>query len=136
MDDTAEPGVTYSYWVQVHEPDGTSFMNGPLSGRVESRGSITLARPATPNPVRGSTLFEYAIGSDIALAGAVPVTLQLLDLQGRVTRTLHRGDQSAGKYKVTWNLRDDHGARVTPGVYFLRFHAGPVNQQQKVMVVR
>lgn len=136
LDDTATPGETWSYWVLVHEPDGTSFMNGPVTARVQGRASLTLAQPARPNPARQGAVFEYAIGTDIAAAGAVPVTLQLVDLQGRVARTLQHGPQEAGAYRIAWNLSDDRGARVAPGVYFLRLHAGAVHQQQKVVVVR
>ena len=136
LDAGAAPGETWSYWVLVHEPDGTSFMNGPVTAGVQGRASITLAQPARPNPARHAAVFEYAIGTDVAATGAVPVTLQLVDLQGRVTRTLQHGAQDAGAYRLTWDLSDDRGVRVAPGVYFLRLHAGPVHQQHKVMVVR
>lgn len=135
LDRAVAPGVTYYYWIQIHEPDGTSFMNGPVHGRLESRAAMTWARSPVPNPVRRSALFEYAVGHDVADSGPVDVSLQLVDLQGRVARTLAKGPRSAGEYRVTWDVSDDRGQRVAPGVYFLRLRAGDVAEQKKVMVV-
>jgi len=135
VDAAVEPGVTYHYWIQVQDPSGASFMNGPIA--ITAGGaSITFAAPPRPNPVARGAAFEYAIGADVAAAGTVEVSLRLHDLQGRAVKTLRSGRQGAGQYRVEWNATDDAGRRVAPGMYWLRFRAGAVTQSQRVTVLR
>jgi flagellar hook assembly protein FlgD len=97
---------------------------------------VTFATGAQPNPVAGRTQFQYAIGADVAAGGPVPVSLTLHDLQGRLVRTLRAGSEGVGKYHVEWDARDDAGRQVGTGIYYVRFRAGAIQQNQKVSVVR
>jgi hypothetical protein len=135
VDATAEAGVTYFYWVEMRVPGGSSVMNGPVAATLRGNPLATFAAPARPNPVKGATMFEYAVGSDVAGPGEADVSLAVLDLQGRVVRVLTAGRQAAGAYRVAWHADDARGNRVDPGMYWLRFRAGPVTQVVKVAVV-
>ena len=70
-----------------------------------------------PNPFSGGTTILYA------LPRPMPVRLAIYDITGRKVRTLVNGIQSAGESRVTWDGRDEHGARVSAGVYIYRLEA-------------
>ena len=73
---------------------------------------------AFPNPFvrRTSIVFD--------LAASTNVRLEILDLQGRVVRTLADGERHAGRHTAEWDGRDGGGAPVAEGLYFARI-TGP-----------
>ena len=107
---------------------GTVGVDGPSP-------ALTFLRPTQPNPVTSGAVFRYAIGREIAAKGSVPVSLRLHDLQGRQVRSLRRTRQGIGEYEVRWDGTDDRGARLAPGIYYLRLTAGGAHGEQKVAVV-
>jgi hypothetical protein len=132
-DVSATGGVRYHYWVLVHEVDGSSFMNGPVSAMVGA--AVTFAAPPRPNPaVRGAT-FEYAVGADVAGHGPVAVSLRLYDLQGRQMRLLRDAPQGQGQYRVDWDGLTDDGRRLAAGVYLMRLQAGTLGATCRLIVV-
>ncbi len=136
LDQTAEPGHAYNYWIELREADGNVIWNGPVSATSAGAPSVTFAASAHPNPVSSRTSFDYAIGSDVAARGPVAVSLTVHDLQGRLVRTLRDEPQGVGQYRVEWDAADGGGRRLGAGVYYLRFRAGPVQQSRKISVVR
>src|SRR5207247_2088825 len=70
-----------------------------------------LYRPS-PNPFARTTRFAYAIpGSSEA------VEIGVFDVAGRQVRNLIRETQSAGRYEVAWDGRNDAGDHVRNGIY-------------------
>jgi len=83
-----------------------------------------------PNPIRVSTRIAFQLPA--GREGAV--TLRLLDARGRLVRRLD-GPFTPGLNEVAWDAKDEHGARVTPGVYFLRLSvAGEVHSGRMVVI--
>lgn len=70
--------------------------------------------PALPNPARSSVRFSLRL----AFAGGVRV--EVFDPGGRRVRRVFAGPASAGDRDLKWDLRDDAGNRVVPGVYVIR----------------
>lgn len=83
-----------------------------------------------PNPFNPTTKIRYA------LPNAAPVSLQIIDVSGRVVRTLVNGVQSAGEKEVTWNGKTDGGKNVSSGVYFMFFEADGKKEQKKMTLIR
>ena len=135
LDAQVEPGTTYHYWLLVHEPDGTSFMNGPIAVTAPGDTRVTFVSGPRPNPSTRGASFAYRIGSDVAPHGAVPVSLRLYDLQGREMSVLHDAPQGAGEYRVDWNGTGGDGRPLAAGVYLMRFRAGSVSRTHSVVVV-
>lgn len=105
--------------------------SGQAAG-VEPAGAAPLAfaSPA-PNPARTSARFAFA------LARGGVVRLELLDVAGRRVRTLLDAAWPAGPGGTTWDLADDRGARVAPGVYLAALRVdGAVRATRRVIVVR
>jgi hypothetical protein len=69
---------------------------------------------ASPNPARGASAIRFAL-PDVG-----NVTLTLHDLSGRTVRILSGGDD-VGPSELAWDLHDDAGQKVPPGIYFARF---------------
>jgi hypothetical protein len=134
LDRTATAGNTYWYWVEVQEPNGATYMNGPIAVTA-GVAALTFAAPPRPNPVHRETVFEYSVGPDVAAAGS-DVSLKIYDTQGRAVKTLRSGSSAPGSFRAVWNVSDETGRPVPAGTYFLRFQAGKVAQTRLVSVVR
>jgi hypothetical protein len=105
----------------------------PLAGSPQSTHLAT----AAPNPlVRGGhATLAYAVGSDVAAAGPVDVSLALYDVRGREVRTLVHEAKAAGRYTATWDATDDRGRAVPAGVYYARFRAGAAVKTTRLVIV-
>jgi len=69
---------------------------------------------------------------DLLAAGRV--SLKVYDVQGRVVRTLLEQDAAPGTFGAQWDGLSDDGARVGPGLYFVRLQAGGRTTEKKVML--
>jgi len=83
-----------------------------------------------PNPFNPSTRITYQ------LPRSSEVELVIFDLLGQRVRTLVKGKQEPGTYKVQWDGRDDSGTTVASGIYLLRLSAGNFKQVQKMILLR
>lgn len=95
---------------------------------VGDPASATWLAPPLPNPCVNGARVSFS------LANAADVRLAILDAAGRNVRTLVRGAMPAGPQSVTWNGRSANGARVAPGVYFLRLTTPDRELTQRVTV--
>ena len=94
-----------------------SFPAATGVGPEKTRARITLRGP-WPNPVRGQARFI------ISLEKTEHVRLEVIDLAGRLIRTLVNQDLSSGSHEVSWDGRDERGQRVRAGVYLTTARAG------------
>lgn len=85
--------------------------------------------PPAPNPFESGTTINFAI------AGTEVVRLEILDLTGRVVRTLVRWPLDAGRHESFWDATDDEGRRVPAGIYFYRLSAGSSRTTQKMILI-
>ena len=98
-------------------------------GDAASARAIELLPPA-PNPARGGVRLSFALPR----RGAA--RLEILDLQGRRVRTLGDRVFEAGRYAHGWDLRDDAGHGVAPGVYLARLTTPDASQVRRIVVMR
>ena len=119
------------FWQQVdalgvpHSGDGD-----PVGGVVGVPGAppagarLALGTPL-PNPARGAFTVAFVLPT------AAPATLELLDVRGRRVAARALSELGAGAYSV----RFAEGARLTPGVYFLRLTQGADVATRKACVL-
>jgi hypothetical protein len=81
-----------------------------------------------PSMVRSQALIRYS------LPAPTQVRLDIVDITGRLVRTLPGGSQSPGVHLVTWNRCDQSGRVVVPGVYFLRLQSPNLIRTRKIVV--
>lgn len=67
--------------------------------------------------------------------GASP-SVGIFDAAGHQVRSLPSGQVGAGYHSVIWDGRNDAGAPVSSGLYFIRFQAAEVSQVRKVLLAR
>jgi hypothetical protein len=84
--------------------DGAGVADGPVTEFALS--------PVWPNPVRGSTRFQFALPRE------TNVRLAVHDVQGREVLRLADGAFPPGRHSADWSSAA--GARFGPGLYFIR----------------
>jgi hypothetical protein len=106
---------------------GNTVVAGLEPGAENGVAEFTLSA-IVPNPARDQALVSYALPRE------ANVRLTVLDVQGREVAQLADGTQAAGRYSLPWMIGD--GARVRPGLYFVRFEAGARVMTRRVAVAR
>lgn len=76
-----------------------------------------------PNPFNGNTVISYNLNE------ASNVTLQVVDLTGKVVTTINEGNQNAGEHNLTID-----GSTLAEGTYFYTFTAGEYRVTKKMVV--
>ena len=84
---------------------------------IGGRAAVLEFAPISPNPSRGEAMLSFSLPRDGA------VELGVMDIQGRLVRTVHHGVLPAGAHRIQWDGRNSTGQSTEPGVYFavLRF---------------
>lgn len=83
-----------------------------------------------PNPFNPTTTIWYA------LPKSSHVTLQIINLQGQVVRTLVDGSRSARVHQVTWDGNNDQGQRIASGIYLYRLQAGDISKTMRLILLK
>ncbi|MBC7187142.1 MAG: hypothetical protein H5U38_08925 [Calditrichaeota bacterium] len=86
--------------------------------------------PAFPNPA--------ALGARLRFeaAGYEHLTLTVVDVKGRLVRTVTAGEFAPGKHEVYWDGRDSEGNLLPPGVYTCWLRGAGRSSSTKVLLVR
>jgi hypothetical protein len=126
-------------WPQFHHDAMRTGLatNRPFAG-VDDPGpagvpALIEFAPPWPNPARAKTRIWYDVPTERAGAG---LELSVYDLSGRRVRVIERGRALPGRHSAEWNLRDQTGTSVGPGVYFLRLSLGLETRAKKLVVMR
>ena len=102
-----------------------------LEGIVSLPRSFTLSQNY-PNPFNPSTSINY----DIPDGDPVRVSLQVYNLRGQLVKVLVEEVKESGSYTVHWDGKDQHGRRLSSGVYFYRIQAGDFSKIRKMVVLK
>jgi hypothetical protein len=118
VEDVSDANFTIEPFVGIAQPENNAL---PLAfGLYQSH----------PNPLASGAAIRYA------LPQTAQVELRIYDVAGTLVRRLVDGVQPAGYRRAYWNVRDDRGRLVAPGVYYCRFRAGNFLAAQKLVVRR
>ena len=98
---------------------------GTAAGADETPGRAVVK----PNPARTMTEITF----DTPAPGA-PLDVSVLDVAGRRVRTLESAAAPTGRRILSWDLRDDRGARVRNGLYFVKVSQGSRSKFTRVVV--
>lgn len=83
-----------------------------------------------PNPINPSTMIQYE------LPQASQVRLAIYNLLGERVRTLVDAKESVGVKQVKWDGRNEHGERVSSGVYLYRLEAGEYRMVRRLVLMK
>jgi hypothetical protein len=84
-----------------------------------------------PNPFNPTTTLRFSVPT-----GAERVKLSILNVSGRVVRTLVDGTAEPGLQSKVWDGTDDRGEAVASGVYFVRFAADDRVETRKMTLLK
>ncbi len=102
----------------------TSVANAmPVSGRP-------LLRAARPNPFNPTTELSFELPS------AGRVRLSVVDVTGRLVRTLVNGPMSAGLHTATWDGVNEAGESVASGVYLYNLTSENGSETKRMVLMR
>jgi hypothetical protein len=91
---------------------------------------VTRPYSVRPNPFDERTSIHFTQRT----AGLAQI--HVYDVAGRLVRDLGMGSLTAGEHQVTWDGRGDEGARLAPGIYFVRIHSGAQTGTKTVVLLR
>jgi hypothetical protein len=133
----AEPAGLPAYYklsaTDVHGNEGAfASLSFELPTGVPARTLPTAPwlGPPSPNPARTATRLTLSL----PLAAAVRVSV--FDQQGRRIRRLIDARCAAGISPLEWDLTDDRGSAVRPGIYFVWLETGDTRRVARMAVVR
>ncbi len=130
MDDSVEPGASYSYKVGLVHADGSSEVwERVLQAEAPSRAPFHLS-------VRGPQPVRLARSAEIAFSVPAPgaaVSITLYDIAGRRVATLAAGRAGAGTHVLP--LSGPEVERLGSGIYFLRMDAGAFHDTKRVVLL-
>jgi hypothetical protein len=84
----------------------------------------------TPNPFQSATTIRFALPT------GGRVTLEVLDVQGRLVRRLFEGDLVDGVWDETWDGRTEEGGPAASGVYFYRLTTPDGQRTRRLILAR
>lgn len=103
---------------------------GSLDAPAPGSAGLSLAAPS-PNPARAAV----RLGMRVARSGE-RVRLTILGTDGRLVRTLTDEVLSAGEHERVWDLRDDRGRAVPPGLHFAVLESAGERHLRRIAVLR
>jgi len=143
LDPEALLGATYLYRFDVTGSDGVPRTYGPFEVTIGGRPAVGLGASPSPNPLheRGMLRVTAALpagarAGNPARATGLPGEVTLVDMTGRVLRTLWRGTLDRLTFDVPFVARDAQGRALPPGVYFVVVKAGEHRSISRVAVIR
>jgi len=83
-----------------------------------------------PNPFNPATSIKYELPKESH------VELVVYNLRGQAIRTLVNAEKRAGYHDLIWDGRNQVGALVSSGIYFVRMKAGPFVKVVKMSLVK
>ncbi len=111
-----------SVQIGIDEPDAV-----PVPG-------VAAFHLARPNPFNPATTLAFDVPGKAG--GARPVTLDIIDVSGRLVRRLLDGPVETGSHALVWDGRQSSGGMSPSGVYFARIAIGSFTATQKLTLVR
>jgi hypothetical protein len=127
-DETAEPGTSYIYRVQLRDEAGERvlFETGLIA---VPRSPLTLHQNH-PNPFNPSTTIRYF------LPEKERVRLAVFDVSGKQIICLVDAEQEKGTHSIEWNGLDAQSRPVASGVYLCRLVGGKDSITRKMMLLK
>jgi cytochrome c553 len=125
----------YDAWVAQGRAAPVTMVSGnvyvtPTTDVPGGRGLHYALMQSVPNPFKRSATISFSI------AKPEFVKLRVFDAAGRLVKTLVDDYISTpGMHEVTWNGRNNSGAKLPTGVYFYEMNAGGYNAKRKMIFV-
>lgn len=114
------PSGYFSYYVS-----GATGLGAPVASAPEFGFTS-----AWPNPFESRTALNFRIPQ------SGPVSLTVIDVQGRIVATLVNGRLPAGSHSAEWDGREASGLAAENGLYFFRLVSGGGEEVRRGVLIR
>ena len=129
--------VTYYYWLQSTEYDGTMEFFGPVSVKTEIITDDNMVLPlatqlnsAYPNPFNPSTTISFDIKEK------TNVNIEIFNIKGQRVKQLVNQEVATGRHRIVWNGTDHNNRPVSSGVYFYKMQASEYSKINKIIMMK
>jgi hypothetical protein len=128
------PAGVMQYFASIAAID-TAGNEGPPGPETALFCETTQLRGPFPHPIRREARFELTLPPQGS--GSVPVRAQIFSVTGDIVRRWVDDSFAAGlQTTLRWDTRNDEGALVAPGLYFLKIEIAGVREIRKIYVKR
>jgi photosystem II stability/assembly factor-like uncharacterized protein len=132
IDHPARFGMHY-YRLKMIDLDGSFEFSAVVQAMINPPDKYALSQNY-PNPFNPETSIRYAIPTKAG--NKIHVTLQVYNLLGQVVRKLVDEEKTPGYYQVIWDSKDDHGTRVSSGIYLYLMTAGDFKASKGMLILK
>ncbi|MBU2650692.1 MAG: T9SS type A sorting domain-containing protein [Bacteroidetes bacterium] len=95
--------------------------------RYQTNPESTAWLRCQPNPAKGSCSIIYYVSRE------TQISLKAYDLHGNPLKELYEGFCRQGQYEISWDMHDQKGAMLPPGIYYIRLQSGIFSESRKVI---
>jgi hypothetical protein len=126
----------YNAWVSQGRAAPVTMVSGSTDLNIDPTGAgdvpktVTALYQNSPNPFNPTTSIRYSLRS------RQHVSIRIYDVSGRVVRTLIDDERPAGVQTVQWHGRNDDGAAVASGVYFIEMRTEGFRDVHKAILLK
>ena len=85
-----------------------------------------------PNPFNNGTVIEYQLHGSFERE----IELTIYNLLGQKVRTLYSGTQTGGNHHIHWDGNNDHGTKLSTGVYFYQLNTQSGVKSKKMIYLK
>lgn len=83
-----------------------------------------------PNPFNNQTSIEYQLSTQSI------VKLEIFNVMGQKIKTLMNEEKLPGYYNINWDGKNDFGASVNSGIYFIKFSSDKFSEIKKMTLLK
>jgi len=141
VDEEVEEGKAYYYYLEDIDVMGEKSKSQiimivlPLSKPTQVIPKRFRLLQNYPNPFNPETWIPYELASE------APVAIYIYNVLGQLVRQLNIGQQKADSYitkdkSAYWDSRDEHGQKVSSGIYWYRLRAGKFNAIRRMVILK
>lgn len=114
VDSEISPGATYIYRLSDISLSGFERFHEPVTCTVPTEWGVVSSlqlNGISPSPTTDVASLNFS------LPAASEVMVAIYDVSGHEVRVISPVWMDAGAQNAVWDLTDDHGSRVSPGLY-------------------
>ena len=117
-------------WINMSPTPGSSNIQGLSTMNNIMIPTKYFLYPNYPNPFNPVTRFTY----DLPIQSQVKISI--FNTLGHEIKTLINRKQNNGSYSIQWDCSDNHGNRVSSGVYLYHLNANSFNQTRRMILLK
>lgn len=128
FDPSAVAGIEYAYRLTMVDGNGEEALSA-VAHAARGLFRFSIDRPR-PNPTRGAAAIPFTLDR------AATTRVLIVDVSGRLVRSLATRSLPAGAHAASWDGRDESGRPAASGVYFAVVRAGDRELRTRLALLR